>query len=45
MRDIETIDGELRLVLAIRRTVPRGGRPPNTAELQLADAAGQTATL
>jgi hypothetical protein len=34
MRDIETIDSELRLLLAIRRAVREAeGRPPNTARM------------
>jgi hypothetical protein len=34
MRDIETIDSELRLLLAIRRMVrEEEGRPPSTARM------------
>ena len=34
MRDIETIDSELRLLLAIRRMVrEEEGRPPNSARI------------
>jgi hypothetical protein len=34
MRDIEAIDGELRLLLAIRRMVREAeGRPPSTARI------------
>jgi hypothetical protein len=42
MRDIETIDSELRLLVAIRRTVwEEEGRPPSTARIdELLDERG-----
>jgi hypothetical protein len=45
MRDIETIDSELRLLLAIRRTVlETEGRPPSTARIdELLDGRAATA--
>jgi len=44
MRDIEVIDSELRLLLAIRRMVrEEQGRPPNTARIdEMLDQRGGT---
>ncbi|MGO9351510.1 MAG: hypothetical protein ACLP3C_12050 [Mycobacterium sp.] len=47
MRDIETIDSELRLLLAIRHTVREAeGRPPFTARIgELPDERSATMVL
>jgi hypothetical protein len=46
MRDIEVIDGELRLLLAIRQTVDEEeGRPPSTRHIEALLDGRYTATF